>query len=169
MFRMQVAGMEIAQSARALLLIVLANSAPWITGRLLGQRWAMPLDCGCTWPDGRRLLSSHKTWRGVVSGVTVCAPAAAALGLPWTVGAGFGAAALLGDALSSGIKRRLMLAPGTEVPGLDQLPEALLPLLLLAHPLGLDAVAIAAVALAFMLLDLTVARLRHPSPGGRWS
>jgi CDP-2,3-bis-(O-geranylgeranyl)-sn-glycerol synthase len=82
-------------------------------------------------------------------------------GLTWMVGAGFGAASLLGDAISSGVKRRLQLPPGTEVPGLDQLPEALLPLVIFAPALGLGVAEVAAVAAAFLALDLLVARFRH--------
>jgi CDP-2,3-bis-(O-geranylgeranyl)-sn-glycerol synthase len=141
-------------AARALLLLVLANTAPWAAGRLLGQRWAYPLDLGWVLLDGRRLFGSHKTWRGVVTGTALCAVVAPWLGLSWTVGAYCGALSLLGDALSSSIKRRMALAPGTDVPGLDQLPEALLPMIVLAPALELGVVAVAAVALVFLLLNL---------------
>lgn len=145
-----------AAAARALILLVLANSAPWVVGRLFAGHWAWPLDCGCVLRDGMRLFGSHKTWRGLIAGAAVCAVAAPVLGLSWLTGAAFGAASLLGDTLSSAIKRRLALAPGHEVPGLDQLPEALLPLLVLAPVLHLGAVAIAAVALVFLALNLLV-------------
>lgn len=149
-------------AARALLLLVLANSAPWVVARVLGQRLALPLDFGCLLPDGKRLFGDHKTWRGLVAGSLSCAIAAPCLQLPWNIGAGFGAASLLGDALSSAIKRRFGLAPGTEVPGLDQLPEALLPLLLFATLLGLGATGIVAVTFGFMALNLLAIRLRQP-------
>lgn len=151
-----------APMASALLLLILANAAPWAAARLLGDRWAAPLDGGRLLRDGRRLFGSHKTWRGLVAGITVCALAAPLLDLPWLAGAGFGGAALLGDALSSAVKRRLALPPGTAVPGLDQLPEALLPLIALAAVLELDGARIILVALAFLALNLLAARLRHP-------
>jgi CDP-2,3-bis-(O-geranylgeranyl)-sn-glycerol synthase len=121
----------------------------------------MPLDFGLELGDGRRLLGSHKTWRGLAAGVLACALAAPFLELDVETGAGFGAAALLGDALSSVVKRRLALRPGAEVVGLDQLPEALLPLVLFSRALGVGAVEIAAVALLFTVLDVLVAPLRH--------
>lgn len=148
-----------AATARALLLLVLANAAPWAMARLLGRRFAQPLDFGCRLRDGHRLLGDHKTWRGLVAGTLLCAIAAPWLGLPWMIGAGFGAASLVGDALSSSIKRRLALAPGTAVSGLDQLPEALLPLLLCARPLELRMAGVVAVTGAFVVLNLVATRI----------
>jgi len=111
--------------------------------------------------DGERLFGSHKTWRGLVAGVLACALAARLSGVAWTIGAGFGAASLLGDAASSAIKRRLRLSPGVEVLGLDQVPEALLPLVIFALPLGLGVIDVAAVVASFVVLDVLVTRLRH--------
>jgi CDP-2,3-bis-(O-geranylgeranyl)-sn-glycerol synthase len=128
---------------------------------MLGRRLAAPLDFGLELPDGKRLFGAHKTWRGLAAGIFACALAAPLVGLDVASGAAFGAAALLGDALSSAIKRRLALEPGAEVLGLDQLPEALLPLVLFAEPLRIGAVEIAVVALAFMGLDLLAAPLRR--------
>lgn len=152
--------MDYAGAARALLLVCVASSAAWAASRALGTHLAAPLDFGFTLPDGNPLLGSHKTWRGVVAAVLACALGARLLGLPAAMGAGFGAAALLGDALSSALKRRLALRPGADVPGLDQIPEAVLPLILFAGPLGIGAVEIAAAAAVFTLLDLAVTPLR---------
>ena len=147
-------------ASRALLLLILANGAPWAAARLLGKRWAWPLDCGLVLRDGRRLLGSHKTWRGFFVGIALCAVLGCALGLTWTAGAGCGALALLADAVTSCVKRRLSLPPGADVPGVDQLPEALLPLIVLAPQLRLGVPAIGIVALAFLLLNLLVAGRR---------
>jgi CDP-2,3-bis-(O-geranylgeranyl)-sn-glycerol synthase len=137
------------------------TGVPAVAGRLLGPRWSLPLDLGLTL-GGQRLLGSHKTWGGLVSALFAAGIVAALAGWSFLAGAGFGAASLAGDALSSAIKRRLRLSPGAEVPGLDQLPEALLPLLLYAPALGLDATSMIAVALAFTALDLAVTRVRQP-------
>jgi CDP-2,3-bis-(O-geranylgeranyl)-sn-glycerol synthase len=153
--------LDVLNSGRALLLLVVANSAPWAAGRVLRARWAVPLDLGCVLRDGERLFGSHKTWRGLIAGVLACALAAQLSGVAWTIGAGFGAASLLGDAASSAIKRRLQLSPGVEVLGLDQIPEALLPLVIFAPLLGLGVVDVAAVVVSFVLLDVLVTRLRH--------
>ena len=150
-----------ADAVRALLLLILANSLPWIAARVLGRRWGAALDLGVSLRDGRPLLGSHKTWRGVAAAVGGCALAAAVAGLQGWTGAAFAALSLLGDAISSFCKRRLAIAPGLDVPLLDQLPEALLPLLVLRTSLGLDSTAIAAVAGAFTLLDMLASGIRR--------
>jgi CDP-2,3-bis-(O-geranylgeranyl)-sn-glycerol synthase len=153
--------MDLEAAARALLLVCTPSSAAWAASLILRRRLAAPLDFGRKLPDGKPLFGSHKTWRGVAAGILACALAAPLLKLEVATGAGFGAAALLGDALSSAIKRRLALEPGAEVLGLDQLPEALLPLVLFAGPLRIGPVEIAAVALAFTGLDVVAAPLRR--------
>jgi CDP-diglyceride synthetase len=145
----------------ALLLVIVANLAPWAAGRLLPRRWRAPLDGGAALADGNRLLGDHKTWRGLAAGILACALVARLLRQPLLLGAAFGALALAADAASSFLKRRLRLRPGTEIPGLDQLPEALIPLLVLARPLGLHFIDAIAVAVIFTFLDLAALRLRH--------
>jgi hypothetical protein len=81
--------------------------------------------------------------------------------MPLWVGAGFAMAALTADALSSAVKRRMKIEPGTESIGLDQLGEALLPLVTFANVLSLDGAEIAVVTVAFCVLDMASARLRH--------
>lgn len=154
----------IANAARALLLLILANSLPWIAGRALGERWTAPLDLGFNLPDGRRVLGSHKTWRGIVVAGAGCAIASWLFGLRWWTGIAFAVLSLIGDALSSLCKRRLGLVPGSNVLLLDQLPEAVLPLVALRSSLGLDAMAIAAVATVFTLLDVLATALRRSAP-----
>ena len=52
-----------------------------------------------------------------------------------------------------------VIESGAQCHGLDQVPEALLPLLVVAAPLGLNAVQIAGVTLVFYALELPLARL----------
>jgi CDP-2,3-bis-(O-geranylgeranyl)-sn-glycerol synthase len=148
-------------AGRALLLIMVANVLPWAASRILPRHWTAPLDCGLRTRDARRLLGDHKTWKGLVVGTLGCGLTAMAAGPGFAVGAGFGALSLTGDALSSALKRRLRLAPGTEIPGLDQLPEALLPSMAFAGALGIGPAEIIASALAFLALDVLVTRARH--------
>lgn len=145
----------------ALLLLIVANASPVVAAMLLGGRLAAPLDCGATLRDGTRLLGDHKTWRGVTAGVMACAVAAHLLGLTFTLGLAFGALSLLADAAASFFKRRLRLAAGTEVPGLDQIPEALLPLWVLSGPLGIGLPGSLLVTAAFVVLDVAFVRFRH--------
>jgi hypothetical protein len=136
-------------------------------GRLLGARLAMPLDGGCVLNDGERLLGSHKTWRGLASGIIASTLIARLWGLSWWVGAVFGLCALTGDALSSALKRRLHRPPGAGTPMIDQLPEALLPLSVLAQPLQLDLPGGAAAVTVFALLDLIGTSIHGASLGRR--
>lgn len=146
----------------ALLLVIVANVAPWAAGRFLPNRWQAALDGGAKLPDGSRVLGDHKTWPGLVIGILTCGLVARLLRYPLFVGITFGALSLAADAMSSFAKRRLRLRPGVEVPGVDQLPEALVPLLVLSRPLALRPVESVAIAFAFLFLDLAAMRLRHP-------
>ena len=83
--------------------------------------------------------------------------------LHWWLGARFGALSMLADSLSSAWKRHRGYEPGRETFGLDQLPEALLPLIVLRMPLGLGWVQIALVAAVFAVLDIVCTRLRLPA------
>ena len=148
----------------AFLLLTVANLMPWALGRTCGSRWAAPLDCGVTLRDGRRLLGSHKTWRGLGASIVGCTVTAALLKLHWWLGAGFACLSMLGDALSSAWKRRRGREPGEDDPGLDQLPEALLPLIALQSPLNLGWKEIVLVTAVFAVLNLISLRVRHPRP-----
>ncbi len=125
--RMDVLGLSI----RLLLLLAVANMAPIGATWLLGSRWSHPLDGGCRFVDGRPLLGPSKTWRGLAAAVLGCTVAAPLMGLPASAGAALGLLAMAGDAASSFAKRRLGIASGGRATGLDQVPEALLPLLAL--------------------------------------
>jgi CDP-2,3-bis-(O-geranylgeranyl)-sn-glycerol synthase len=145
----------------ALMLVIIANMAPWAVDRLLGPRYRAPLDLGATLADGERVFGAHKTWRGLAAGALACGLAAWIVGLGFVLGVAFGALALIADAASSFVKRRLRRAPGYEYPLLDQLPEALLPLIVLSRPLGLGILECIAIAFVFFLLDLAVTGVRH--------
>ena len=143
------------------LLLLIANGSPIITRALLGDRLAAPLDGGRTLGDGRRLLGASKTWRGLVAATllsTLCAPL---LGLSWYIGMLIGVLAMLGDALSSFVKRRLGMASGAMAPGLDHLPESLLPLLACRPLLALSWTEVVVSSLGFMAANLLLSRLAY--------
>jgi CDP-2,3-bis-(O-geranylgeranyl)-sn-glycerol synthase len=142
-----------------ILLLMIANGAPVIASRLFGQRLACPLDGNIHWRDKRRLLGPSKTLRGLVSAALACALLASLFGLTPAQGAGFGLLAMLGDALSSFLKRRLGIAPSHSAPLIDQLPEALLPLWLMNPVLGATASESFIALFIFLIIDLVVSRL----------
>ena len=107
------------------------NLLPPLASLALGDRLSRPLDHGATWFDGRPLFGPHKTIRGILASLIGSTLAFPLLGVSWQT-ATFAAILLMaGDLLSSFIKRRLHLASGESVFGLDQIFESLLPALYL--------------------------------------
>ncbi|XOV84752.1 MAG: CDP-archaeol synthase [bacterium] len=148
-------------AADLLLLLLAANGAPILAKRLFKDWFAMPLDGGRLFFDKRALLGASKTWRGLITGVAATALVAGLLGYPMVVGACFGLASLCGDVLSSFIKRRLNIPPSGQAFGLDQIPEALLPLLLLRKTFELDLLAVCLVVALFVVGELLLSRLMY--------
>lgn len=97
--------------------------------------------------------------RGVVASVLCTSVTAGLLGLGWRFGALFAALALAGDLFASFSKRRLGLAVHARAFGLDQIPESLLPLLVLQAQLILGAVDIVVLTVAFVLLEMLLSVL----------
>ncbi len=139
-----------------LLLLIAANGAPILLAWALGPRWDWPLDGGRIHSDGRPWLGGHITTRGLVGAVLATMVLAYLLGLGAGLGALIGLLAMVGDALSSFVKRRLGFQPGDKATGLDQIPESLLPLLAVAGPYGLGWLDLALLVAAFTLFDMGV-------------
>ena len=139
-----------------LILLGVANAAPIVARELLGERLNWPLDGGKTFIDGAPIFGSTKTVRGLLASLLMCAAGAAALGLSASFGAGFAAAAMLGDLVSSFIKRRMGVASSSPVTGLDQIPEALFPTLAALPYLDLSALDVAIIVTLFFFLDIAV-------------
>jgi len=106
-----------------------ANLVPPVFAKLLPD-WNFPMDFGITL-QGQRLFGSHKTFRGLVSGIataTIVHNLQILLASKyqwvhdlaidnffyqhWWLGAWLGFTALTGDALKSTIKRQINLEPG---------------------------------------------------------
>jgi hypothetical protein len=144
---------------RVLLLLGTANGTPVFATKVLRDRFDAPIDAGLTLPDRRRLFGASKTARGLVVSIASTTLAAIMLGFDWSTGVRFATASMAGDLMSSFTKRRLGLALHAQAFGLDQIPEALLPLLLLRTRLNLSAADIALTVAAFVILELALSRL----------
>ena len=144
---------------KVLLLALVANGAPILGKRLLGERFAWRLDGGLRFFDGKPLLGVSKTLRGVVLSVLSCLVVGLLLGYPWYLGALFGAGSMAGDALSSFIKRRFDVPPSGRFLMLDQIPEILVPAWLCRELLGLDVFSILALAALFAVGSLVLSRV----------
>jgi CDP-2,3-bis-(O-geranylgeranyl)-sn-glycerol synthase len=140
------------------ILLALANGAPLVAARLLGRRFACPLDGRLIFVDGRPLLGASKTVRGMLAAVAVSTAGALLVGMPGSVGAVVGAGAMAGDALSSFIKRRFALPPSSRATGLDQIPESLVPLLASRLMLPLTPWDIAASVAIFLVGEIVLSR-----------
>jgi CDP-2,3-bis-(O-geranylgeranyl)-sn-glycerol synthase len=142
-----------------LLLILIANGTPIIATVVCGDWAARPLDGERVLADGYRLLGNSKTWRGLLVAPLVTGLATVPLALPVGVGVVIGLTAMLGDLLSSFVKRRLGMASSSMAFGLDQIPEALLPLLVVADRFELSWWAIGWIVVGFIVLELALSRV----------
>ncbi|MFO1206199.1 MAG: CDP-archaeol synthase [Burkholderiales bacterium] len=144
---------------RVMMLLGIANGAPIIATRIFGERFSAPLDGGLLLRDGAPLFGDSKTIRGVVASVGCSALFAPLLGFDWMLGAAVAAVSLAGDLLSSFLKRRRRLEPHAEAFGVDQIPEALLPLVVFRAQLGLAPLEILVLVVAFVALACLLSQL----------
>lgn len=119
-------------------LLLIANGAPVVARMMLPDRLLAPVDCGLNFVDSRRLFGPRKTMLGLLSAATATTLVALMLDVSWQSGLLVATGAMVGDLLSSFVKRRLGVAPHGVVLGLDQLPEVLLPLLLVKTQFALN-------------------------------
>lgn len=146
---------------KLLALLAVANGTPLFAKKLLGASLAYPVDGGRLFVDGRRLFGASKTIRGTILAVALTAAAAPWLGFDAAIGLAVGAAAMAGDLFSSFCKRRAGLPPSARATGLDQIPEALFPLLICCVWLGLSLVDVAVGVAAFFVGEIVLSRLLH--------
>lgn len=147
-----------ASLIQMLLLLAAANGAPVFAKKLLGDRWATPLDCGLVMADKQPLLGRSKTIRGILVAIVMSTGLAVLLGLDAMTGVLAGFSAMAGDLLSSFTKRRLRLPPSSMAPGVDQVPESLIPLAVCAPRLGLSVMDVALGTVLFWLGELILSR-----------
>ena len=145
--------------AESLILVGAANAAPVALKRLLSNRCSQPIDGGLRICDGRRLLGSSKTWRGVLIGILAPACLSPLMNMPWRAGALAGASAMAGDCLASFLKRRFGFGVSSMALGLDQIPESLLPAISMRAYVPLGAIDIAIVVLLFFFGELALSRV----------
>lgn len=137
-----------------LFLILVANGAPIIGRQLMNGRWPRAIDGGALFVDGRPILGPSKTFRGVLCSIMSVPVVALAFGLPWNIGLVVACGAMVGDCLSSFVKRRLNMPSSSMAMGLDQIPESLLPLLGVWYQLSLTLEGIVGTVTGFFLLEL---------------
>ncbi len=105
-----------------------ANASPVIFGG------GKPVDCGRKFLDGKPIFGSHKTYRGLISGLLIgtlvgwiqefLAPNIPNVNFPkgsTFLGFVLSLGALFGDLMGSFVKRRFDLKPGSPLPIIDQI------------------------------------------------
>lgn len=117
--------------------IAWVNLLPPLASLIFRDRFSRPLDGGKAWFDGRPLFGAHKTIRGILASVLGGTAAFPLLGVSWWAAGGGALLAMLGDLLSSFIKRRFSLHSGRNVVIVDQIFEALFPAWFLSSHLDL--------------------------------
>ncbi|HEY9149198.1 MAG TPA: CDP-archaeol synthase [Gammaproteobacteria bacterium] len=144
-----------------LLLLITANGMPILARKWFGACWARAIDGGRHAWDERPWLGASKTWRGLLAALAVTPVMALLLGLEAGLGFLIALGAMAGDLASSFLKRRLGIPPSGQALLLDQVPEALLPLLLVAPMLQLALLDILILVLAFVLLEMLLSRILY--------
>ena len=142
-----------------LALIIIANSTPVFARLCLAERMNAAIDFGAVLPDGQRLFGDSKTWRGLITATLATSLAAWLLGYPALIGAAVALLALLGDLISSFCKRRLAMQPGSMALFLDQIPESLLPAIVLGNEFGLSLQEAGALTISFIIIELLLSRI----------
>jgi CDP-2,3-bis-(O-geranylgeranyl)-sn-glycerol synthase len=144
-----------------LLLIIIANGAPILIRALLNDGFNVAVDFGKKLPDNKRILGSSKTWRGIFAAFVATAAAAWLLGYSPETGLLVATYVVLGDLLSSFIKRRLAVVPGGMAPLLDQIPESLFPALMMMETFNLDIASVILLVLIFIIAELVLSHLLY--------
>lgn len=146
-------------------LLCVANGAPVVASLLFRDLASCPLDNGRLFADGRPLLGESKTARGIYASLIAVVLVGLLLGIPISISLEIAFFAMLGDLFSSFIKRRLAKPSGANCPGLDQIPESLLPLLAVKQQLALDVQNIVLLVGLFIVTDLVVTKFTRRMTG----
>lgn len=138
---------------KLIILLMAANGAPILLRWLLEGRHAQPVDGGLLLADGRPLFGPSKTVPGLIAAMVLTSLVAWWFGWSPLTGCYIAALAMVGDLLASFIKRRLAIPASGMAPGLDQIPESLIPLLGVRGMFELDWLQIAIMVMIFIVLD----------------
>ncbi len=142
-----------------LLLIIIANGAPILLRLLLSDNFKLAVDFGQTLPDNKRIFGPSKTWRGIFAALPATILAAWLLGYSVNTGLLVAVYAILGDLLSSFIKRRLAMPPSSMALLLDQVPESLLPAFMMMKAFNLDISSVILLVLTFIITELILSHI----------
>jgi len=144
-----------------LFLIIVANGSPIIGRWMMNGYWEMPIDGGAVFIDGRPILGKSKTYRGLTCSLVGTLLAGALVGLSWKISLIVSLLAMVGDCLSSFVKRRFGYPSGAKALGLDQIPESLFPMLGLWNVLNLSVLGVGLTVVVFVVAELVLSPIGH--------
>jgi len=149
------------QLLHLLFLIIVANGTPIVLRYLMRGTFSYPIDSGRLFVDNKRLFGKTKTWRGLIGSLLFTGLFAWLLGFDLETGFLIAAGAMGGDMLSSFIKRRLGIPSSAQAPLLDQIPESLVPLVLVSQTFQLSADTLLVLVSIFFTLDIVLSQLLY--------
>jgi len=144
-----------------LFLILVANGAPILGAVVFRSVFRHPVDNGLVLGDGRRLFGESKSWRGIVLAILLTSLTSMLFGLGWLLGILVAIFAMLGDLFASFIKRRAGMPSSSKALGLDQVPEALFPLLASHSLVDMTIGQVGLLVFLFFVLELVLSRILY--------
>jgi len=144
-----------------LLLIIIANGAPIITRQWLNGRFSHAVDLDHNLADNNRIFGPSKTWRGIFSSLLATPVVAVLLGYSIETGLMVAVYAVIGDLISSFIKRRLSMAASSMAPLLDQIPESFIPAFMLRQAFNLDILSVIWLVLIFIIIESLLSHILY--------
>jgi len=150
-----------AELLQLLLLIIIANGAPIITRQWLNGRFSHAVDLDHDLADNNRIFGPSKTWRGIVSSLLVTPVVAVLLGYSIETGLMVAVYAVIGDLISSFIKRRFSMTASSMAPLLDQVPESFIPAFMLRQTFNLDILSVIWLVLIFIITELLLSHILY--------
>jgi CDP-2,3-bis-(O-geranylgeranyl)-sn-glycerol synthase len=128
---------------------------------LLNDGFILAIDFGNKLPDNNRIFGPSKTWRGIFAALLATSAAAWLLGYAPVTGFLVAVYTILGDLLSSFIKRRLAMAPSSAAPFLDQVPESFFPAFMMMQVFNLDIFSVILLVLIFIIAELAISHVLY--------
>ncbi len=149
------------ESLQLLFIIIIANGAPILARMLLNNQLNTAVDFGVKMTDGNPIFGASKTWRGVFATLLISPIAVLTFDYTAEIGILIAIGTISGDLFSSFVKRRLGMAPSSKAPLLDQIPESLIPALMMMQIFNLSLLDILFLVFAFTVIDMIIMYLLY--------
>lgn len=139
-----------------LILILIANASPVFSSFVCSHKPTRPIDNGLRLSDHQYVFGETKTWRGLIAAIVLTGIFSLILTSHIINGVLIALLAMAGDLFSSFIKRRLKKPSSSRTLFLDQIPESLLPALMMMGIYSLSLIQVIEVVTAFFIIELSL-------------